>query len=329
MDESAERGCARCLSCRPEGHNRAVASEEHIRATLRSVWQLAAETCIERGDSSESYWSVTIDDGRYTVRIVPDSKRHELVASLIAAETLAGSGITVGRPVRTKDGALTATTAFGDVAVVHDVPGRPLVATDPLDQQWWGDLLGRTHRVLLGHQGAVAARLVLPDLTGAHLAVAAWLRPSLSGVAAAVTKLMVTDQLTYGVLHGDPRADLFRIDPDTGGTGLTGWGVPRVGPLSYDVAGAVRHIGATSTEDFLDGYASAGPVTRDEIGVALPVMLRLRWAHVAEAHARVLATTGSIVPLPRADAIAVAARRDRLEEARAALADLADADRAE
>jgi hypothetical protein len=58
-------------------------------------------------------------------------------------------------------------------------------------------------------------------------------------------------------------------------------------------------------------------------------MLRLHWALVAEEHARTLAVTGSSVPLPRASAMAVAAHRDALEEARQALADLASAERAE
>ena len=307
-----------------------MAIDEHLRAILRSVWHRTAETCVETHDSSDSRWSVTIDGGRYTVRIAPESRRLGLVASLDAAEALAAAGIPIGKPVRTADGALTATTSFGDMALVYAVSGRPLRALDPLDQQWWGDLLGRAHRALLGHQASVPARLSLPALAGSHLAVASWLRPALSDVAAAVTRLMVTDQLTYGVLHGDPRPEGFHLDPETGATAMTGWGRPTVGPLVYDAAIAVRHAGGIeAAEEFIDGYISAGPVTGDELSVALGVMLRLHWALVAEDHARAIAGTGSIVPLPRATASAIAARRDGLEVARQALADLAHVDRAE
>jgi Ser/Thr protein kinase RdoA (MazF antagonist) len=245
-------------------------------------------------------------------------------------EALAGADVVVGRPVRTADGALTATTAIGDMALLAGVPGRPLDPADPLDQQWWGDLLGRAHRALLPHQRFVPGRLEMPEVSGSHLAVASWLRPALSDVVVAVSRLMVTDQLTYGVLHGDPRPDEFHLDEATGATAMSGWGAPLIGPLVYDVAVAVRHAGGIEqASDFVDGYVSAGPVTRDEMTVALPAMLRLHWALIADDHARALTITGSAVPLPRASAIAVAARRDALAEARVVLADLAAAQRAE
>jgi homoserine kinase type II len=201
---------------------------------------------------------------------------------------------------------------------------------DPVDQQWWGDLLGRTHDVLQKQQHAVFARLAMPDLAGTHVTAAAWLRPALTDVVGAVSRLMVTDQLTYGVLHGEPRADWFRLDPDTGVVAMTGWGAPVLGPLVYDLAVAVRYAGGLDhAAELLDGYVSAAPVTRDELAVALPVMLRLHWALHAEDLARAVTAAGTQVPLPRASAMAVAARRDALEEARRALADLAAAERAE
>ncbi len=269
---------------------------------------------------------MTIGGGRYTARMTPESRRADVVASLFAAEVLASAGLGIGRPVRTVDGALTASTNAGDMSLVHTAPGRPLDAGDPLDQQWWGDVLGRAHQMLLQHQAAVPRRLLLPEPAGAHLSVTPGLRAALSDAAASVTRLLVTDQLTYGVLHGDPRADEFRLDPSTGRTGLSGWGVPRIGPLVYDVAVAVRYAGGVEAADgFVDGYVSAGPVTRDEVQVALPVMLRLHWALVAEEYARAL--TGGVPP--QRGAVDEAALRDALEEARQVLAALAEADRAE
>jgi homoserine kinase type II len=38
--------------------------------------------------------------------------------------------------------------------------------------------------------------------------------------------------------------------------------------------------------DLLDGYLSSGPVPREELESALPVLLRFRWAAEADRHAR-------------------------------------------
>ena len=308
----------------------AVASEEHIRSVLRTVWHVTADECAPLAGMPDSWWSVTIGTERHVVRTAPESRRSRLLAALTVTEALGGAGVAVGRPVRTADGALTATTPTGDIALLAGVIGRPLDATNPLDQLWWGDLLGRAHRALLPHQRLVSERLVMPQVNAPHLGVADWLRPTLGDVVQAVSRLMVTDQLTYGILHGEPGPDAFRLDVRTGATGLTGWGPPVLGPLVYDVAVAVRHAGGPdAAEELLDGYASAGPVDPDELAVALPVLLRLHWALVADAHARALAGATATVPLPRASAMAVAARRDALEEARSALADLSHQSSAE
>jgi homoserine kinase type II len=60
--------------------------------------------------------------------------------------------------------------------------------------------------------------------------------------------------------------------------------------LLFDLAGAVAYAGGVDhAAELVDGYASAGPVTREEIDSALPVLLRFRWAVVADWHARALA----------------------------------------
>ena len=63
-----------------------------------------------------------------------------------------------------------------------------------------------------------------------------WLRPAVAGAVAALTRLSVTDRLTYGVLHGDPLPGAFRLDPHTGRTGLLHWGYAATGPLVFDLA---------------------------------------------------------------------------------------------
>jgi homoserine kinase type II len=59
------------------------------------------------------------------------------------------------------------------------------------------------------------------------------------------------------------------------------------GPLVYDVAAAVLYAGGPErAAELLDGYRTAGPVAADELDAALPVLLRLRWAVLADRSAR-------------------------------------------
>jgi homoserine kinase type II len=67
--------------------------------------------------------------------------------------------------------------------------------------------------------------------------------------------------------------------------------------LVYDVAAAVVYAGGPAhAAELIDGYLAAGPVHRDELEVALPVLLRLRWAVQADRAAR----HGAAEPLRRA-----------------------------
>jgi homoserine kinase type II len=112
-------------------------------------------------------------------------------------------------------------------------------------------------------------------------------RPAVTGAVEAMAKLSVTDQLSYGVLHGDPAPDAFRLDVGTGRTGLIGWEASARGPLAYDVASAVMYAGGPDLADeLLDGYLAAGPVPRDELDAALPTLLRFRYAVQADHFAR-------------------------------------------
>ena len=122
---------------------------------------------------------------------------------------------------------------------------------------------------------------------GAHLSVVPWLRRTVTDALAGVTRLTITDQLTYGVLHGDPAPEAFRIDPDTGRTGLVDWRAAATGPLVYDLAGAVGYAGGIdAATELVDGYLAAGPVAADEVESALPVLARYRLAECADQAAR-------------------------------------------
>jgi Ser/Thr protein kinase RdoA (MazF antagonist) len=246
-----------------------VTIESELCGALRAAWHLAADDCAPSVDASDSEWTVTIRDVAHAIWAVPAVAKTSLQASVAACDALDACGIGVGQVIRTATGMRTATvTAAGrapvEMVVRRDPPGRPLDAADPIDQQWWGDMLGRAHRELQAFRHPSVGRLSWPDAD------------DLADQVRAVTRLTVTDQLTYGVLHGDPAPRLFRIDPETGRSAVARWGLPVIGPLAYDVAVAVyRAGGLLSAAELLDGYASAGPVSRDELDTAVPTMLTL------------------------------------------------------
>ena len=254
--------------------------DDLVLSTLRDEWHLVPqEISALPGALLSRGWEVTAGDDRYVCRLSDLAVRQPVEAGLAAADHLRGRGIAAGEPVRTLGGSLTARTDQGALAVLRRLPGRRLDGADPIDQQWWGDRLGAVHRALQGfhHPGLRPWQALDPDAP--HLGREPWLRPAVAGALTATIRLTVTDRLTYGVLHGDPGPDSFVLDPATGRAGLLDCGASGTGPLAYDVAAAVVYAGGTDrAAELIDGYLAAGPVGADELGAALPVLLRLRWA---------------------------------------------------
>src|SRR5690242_6342450 len=262
------------------GDNPAVPDDDLVRSTLRDQWHLAPGeiTALPRELLSQG-WEITAGEQRYVCRLAEPGARQPVEAGLLAAERLRIRDIAVGEPVRTLAGGLTAPTPAGALALLRRVPGRRLDGRDPIDQQWWGDRLGAVH-LALQHFHHPGLRPWQPlDPQAPHLDAAPWLRTAVADALGAATRLTVTDRLTYGVLHGDPAPTSFVVDPGTGRAGLLDCGASGVGPLVYDVAAAVLYVGGPCrAADLIDGYLAAGPVRRDELEAALPVLLRLRWA---------------------------------------------------
>jgi homoserine kinase type II len=267
-----------------------VATAEQIRTVLRTTWHRAADECVAQpAGLCSANWSITSGNQRYVARVVESRRRAPFEAGLAAAEYLAGHEMPAATAVRAVDGAAVGSLGDEVVALVRHLPGRPLDGADPVDQQWWGDALGAAHRRLSGfrHHGLAKWHPVRPE--AAHLGVEGWVRPAVAAAVAAVRKLTITDQLTYGVLHGDPAPGAFRLDPQTGRLGLVDWGPAGTGPLTYDVAAAVGYAGPEGASDLVAAYLAAGPVPREELDAALPAMLLFRWAVRADHHARRLA----------------------------------------
>lgn len=281
-----------------------MGSDRWVTAALRRVWHITDAQCLPIwGGAHSSTWLVTTDQSTHIAKWVAPSRRARFEAGLAAAERVAASGTPSGAPVRTADGSLTTLTEGGVLSLLRFVPGRALDGTSAVDQTWWGDTLAQAHRALAGfaHPGLTRFHWLRSD--SGHLDVEPWIRPAVSDAIHAVARLTVTDQLTYGVLHGHPAADSFRLDRDTGRTGLIDWGSAGCGPLVYDVARAVMFAGGTDrpddAADLIDAYVAAGQVGRDEIDAALPVMLRFCWAVQADFFAHRITTgdlTGAVDP---------------------------------
>ena len=268
---------------------------DDLSSLLRDQWHLAVTRIAPRpGGVLSRAWDVDAGPARYLCRQADLGDRAALEAALAAAEQLSDQRddrIEVGGPVRTLAGGLTAVTPAGVLAVSSRVPGRPLAAGDPVDQQFWGDRLGVLHRALhtVRHPGLRPCTVL--DPYAPHLTAEPWLRPAVTGAISATTRLTVTDRLTYGVLHGDPAAADFVVDPASGRAGVLDCGISGTGPLAYDVAAAVAYAGGPEhAAELLDGYRAAGPVPADELHAALPVLLRFRWAVQADRAARRLTT---------------------------------------
>jgi Ser/Thr protein kinase RdoA (MazF antagonist) len=265
-----------------------VPDDEFLQSTLRDQWHLVPSKIDERPRSVMSRgWDITTTSGRYVARLAETGARLPMEAGLMAAEHLRMRRIDAGEPIRTLAGALTVEIDQGALAVQRRLPGRHLDGRDPVDQQWWGERLGVVHKALQGFRHAGLRPWQLPDPDAAHLDAEPWLRGTVTAAVAAATRLTVTDQLTYGVLHGDPAPDVFVLDPATGRSGVLHCGSCGTGPLVYDVAAAVAAAGGPDRAgELLDGYRAAGPVRPDELEAALPVLLRLRWAVQADRAAR-------------------------------------------
>lgn len=218
---------------------------------------------------------VTSDQGRWVATLVPTEGGNALFAGTLATAHLSASGVHVGVALPTTDGRTVVDVADGTLALLDAVPGRPLTSS-PGDQVLAGEILARVHR----------AGVAGPDTESAFFS---WLAPADPGlqaemwIARAVAEALIAYKdaersLTFGWLHCDPSPAAFRI-ADDGTPGLTDWTGAEVGPLLYDVATYVSHVGRRDdAQAFLDAYVASGGVGREELDAHLDTMLLYRWA---------------------------------------------------
>ena len=272
----------------------AAPAAEQVHTTLRRSWQCNPGPCIPLGRGA---WQVEINHGQFVIKWVASRRRSGFEAGLAAAECVDTSGVGAGGAIRAADGAVTVTEGDGVVALLRLVPGRPLLPDDPIDQQWWGGTLGSVHRTLrrFTHPDLVRFDAAAVPHEGPHLALEPWLQPAIRDTAATLRRVMVTDQLTYGVLHGDPQPAHFRLDPGTGALGVGGWATAGVGPLLSDLAAAVLAAGGPEAAvDLIEAYLRSSLVPPDEAEAVLPVLLcRAVALAAAESAARIYEDGGT------------------------------------
>jgi Ser/Thr protein kinase RdoA (MazF antagonist) len=294
----------------------AVVETEALESTVRRMWHRRVRAC---EPVTGQVWRLALEPGagpeRVVAKWVPAARRARLLGGLAAAQHLSappcGAGVPTGVAVPAADGAIGVALHDGALVLLEEVPGRALHPADPVDQHLMGDVLGRVHRGLAGFHDPRLLRLGRLDSGLPHLRVLPGLADAVGEAAAALNRLTVSDQLTYGVVHGDPEPGAFRLDHGTGRLGLVGWGWAAIGLLLYDIAGVVGALGGVEAAgEFLDGYLAAGPVAAGEVAVGLHVVLRCRLARRADALARVLHAGHSADP--QADRRALVALREQL-----------------
>jgi Ser/Thr protein kinase RdoA (MazF antagonist) len=141
-----------------------------------------------------------------------------------------------------------------------------------------GSTLAKVHRALADHgrQGAERFHWVDPD--AGYLSLRPWLR---TAITAALADLDAADPATmsWGLLHGDPAPEAFRLDPATGRCGVIDWSFFLSGPLLYDLASAVIYVGGVAVAgELIDAYLASGMIPAAEARAGLEPMVRFRWA---------------------------------------------------
>jgi homoserine kinase type II len=258
-------------------------TEERVRRCLSDEWALPAArlTRLDGGMGSRT-WIVEDAGRRWVLKMVAPHLGDQLAGGLAVAHRLDRPGIPAGKPEPTTDGSVTATVNGYVLGLLAWVPGDPLTGGDERERRLIGATLARAHQALSGQVIPAAWRFHWVDPAAAHLSLRPWVRPA---VAAAVADLerRGPGAWTAGLLHADPAAEAFRLDPATGQVGIIDWSVALHGPLLYDLASAAMYLGGLhAAAAMIDAYLASGVLSQREADEGLRPMLRFRWAVQAD-----------------------------------------------
>lgn len=254
-------------------------SVSELSRLLAERWGLAtAEISAHEGGMSSLTWVVRQDGRRWLAKLVSAERYgRQFAAGLAAAARLSAAGIPAGEPVPALDGALTVTVDAVAIALLSWVDGAPVAQDTAEGMRLVGRTLARAH-LALGN--APARSQIEPRLDPArpHLAIRPWIRPAITEARASVEELDPAT-LTWGPLHGDPAAEAFLFDADSGTVGLIDWGAHTTGPRMYDLVSAVMYAGGVGKAGpLIEAYLAEEALSAAEVERALGVMLNWRWA---------------------------------------------------
>lgn len=210
-----------------------------ISTALVDGWSLDAPVVERRpGGCNGLVWDVRSGGHRYVAKLAQPTA--SFLGGLQAAAALSARGMRSGRPVPSRDGALSHPLGEGELALLDHVPGRSLLVERPAEARLWGSTLARAHTSLESAAPAVES-WPWPWMCGEapHLGHQSWIRPA---VARAVERALLfahRSPTPQTVLHGDPSPKEFLLDETAGGphvVGLVDWGSAVRGPALYDIA---------------------------------------------------------------------------------------------
>jgi Ser/Thr protein kinase RdoA (MazF antagonist) len=258
-------------------------SEERARRCLTEEWDLPAArlTRLDGGMGSRT-WIVDDAGRRWVLKAVAPHLGDQLAGGMAVAHRLDRPGLPAGKPEPTTDGSLTATADGYTLGLLAWVPGDPLTGGDERERRLIGATLARVHQALSGLVVPAARRFHWVNPAAAHLSLRPWVRPAVTAAVADLAR-RGPGAWTAGLLHCDPAAEAFRLDPATGQVGIIDWSVALHGPLLYDLASAAMYLGGLdAAAGMIDAYLASGVLSRDEADAGLRPMLRFRWAVQAD-----------------------------------------------
>lgn len=240
--------------------------------TWLADWDLPAPLRVRRmaGGFTSHVWRLDANDSTWVAKLAYQPPR-DVENGLRAASIVAGTGLTTGEPLLTRNGDLTRLVEypgrqFHALAVLRFVEGHPLEWGADGSLAVVGRTLGTIHRALFSDHS-----LELPDQLFSYLVSDdAWghhheLQPLITRAIDGVRNFEARQPVTYGPVYGDGLQ--VRINPNDGSIGVIDWGTVSFGPLVFDLALAADGAGRVGVQDLSELWASyldVGPVRRQE-----------------------------------------------------------------
>ena len=248
------------------------ADPQVVAAAIPTNWDVPGPVRLAglpAGATADVWTALDAHGGRHVAKLVYDSQPAVEQGLAVAEEVQARTGLVTGAPLRTRADTLTVMTPSvrglaHPLALLTFVDGPPIWPGDGLRPEAAADLLARFHAVaphLHSRVDPFERRLAYIE-DDEPIAYAARIRPALRDAVHRVRRLLEARTLTAGVCYGDgPEA---RVLAD-GEVALVDWGGVTGGPLLWDVATWAHGFCAAERAQFLDHYATTGPLPPVEL----------------------------------------------------------------